>query len=180
MQPGSRLRAVIFDWAGTTVDFGSRAPVAAFVRTFEQSDIRITEAEARMPMGLPKRAHIEALANMPRIAAEWRSVHDRPFAESDLDALYTTFEPITASVVLEHSDVILGVVELLHRLRENRIAVGSTTGYSREVMRSLIPVAAASGFGPDCVVCPDDQRPGRPDAERSSGRVQAVLRHWPA
>ncbi len=29
------LKAVIFAWAGTTVDFGSRAPVMAFVRTFE-------------------------------------------------------------------------------------------------------------------------------------------------
>ena len=30
------LRAVIFDWAGTLVDHGSRAPMGAFVRAFGQ------------------------------------------------------------------------------------------------------------------------------------------------
>jgi hypothetical protein len=32
-----RLQAVIFDWAGTTLDFGSLAPVAAFVEVFAGS-----------------------------------------------------------------------------------------------------------------------------------------------
>ena len=26
------VKAVIFDWAGTTVDYGSRAPMGAFVK----------------------------------------------------------------------------------------------------------------------------------------------------
>ena len=30
------LRAVIFDWAGTMVDFGSRAPVEAFRTLFAE------------------------------------------------------------------------------------------------------------------------------------------------
>ncbi|CAB3780006.1 Phosphonoacetaldehyde hydrolase [Paraburkholderia ultramafica] len=30
------VKAVIFDWAGTVVDYGSLAPMGAFVETFEQ------------------------------------------------------------------------------------------------------------------------------------------------
>ena len=29
-----KIEAVIFDWAGTTVDFGSTAPVQAFIEAF--------------------------------------------------------------------------------------------------------------------------------------------------
>jgi hypothetical protein len=40
-------------------------------------------------------------------------VHGRQFAASDIDVLYQTFEPISASVLLEHSDVIPGVASTL-------------------------------------------------------------------
>ena len=32
------VRAVVFDWAGTTVDYGSRAPVAAFAEVFRRRE----------------------------------------------------------------------------------------------------------------------------------------------
>ena len=50
-----RLEAVIFDWAGTTVDFGSFAPTQIFVDAFRQAfDFELSLAEARGPMGLGK------------------------------------------------------------------------------------------------------------------------------
>ena len=48
------VKAVVFDWAGTMIDFGSLAPMGAFVRSFAQFDIPLTIAQARGPMGLPK------------------------------------------------------------------------------------------------------------------------------
>ncbi|STV65736.1 phosphonoacetaldehyde hydrolase [Klebsiella pneumoniae] len=60
----NRISALILDWAGTTVDFGSFAPTQIFVEAFRQAfDIEITLEEARVPMGLGKWQHIEALAN---------------------------------------------------------------------------------------------------------------------
>jgi beta-phosphoglucomutase-like phosphatase (HAD superfamily) len=32
-----RVKAVIFDWAGTIIDYGSLAPMGAFVETFGPS-----------------------------------------------------------------------------------------------------------------------------------------------
>ena len=43
------LRGVVFDWAGTIVDFGSLAPMGAFVHLFEKHGIEISIAQARIP-----------------------------------------------------------------------------------------------------------------------------------
>lgn len=59
------IRLAVFDWAGTLVDHGSRAPVLAFVETFARAGVEASEAEARVPMGLEKRAHLAAMLNEP-------------------------------------------------------------------------------------------------------------------
>jgi phosphonoacetaldehyde hydrolase len=47
-------------------------------------------------------------------------------------------------------------------LRKHGIAIGSTTGYTREMMTSLLPQAAAAGFSPESTVCADEVPAGRP------------------
>jgi phosphonoacetaldehyde hydrolase len=43
------------------------------------------------------------------------------------------------------------------------IAIGSTTGYTAEMMQVLLPIAKESGYSPDSIVCPDDvDKIGRP------------------
>lgn len=48
------IEAVIFDWAGTTVDYGCFAPVQAFIEAFKEFGITPTEEEVRKPMGMLK------------------------------------------------------------------------------------------------------------------------------
>ena len=52
------VKAVIFDWAGTLVDFGSIAPVIALSELFAKHGVSLTADEVRAPMGLLKRDHI--------------------------------------------------------------------------------------------------------------------------
>ena len=52
------VKAVIFDWAGTVVDYGSLAPMGAFVETFAEFGVAISIDEARGPMGKIGRAHV--------------------------------------------------------------------------------------------------------------------------
>ena len=73
----SEIVAVIFDWAGTLVDYGSRAPMGAFVETFAEFGVEITIEEARGPMGMAKRPHIAALCALPRVRAAWATRHGR-------------------------------------------------------------------------------------------------------
>ena len=56
-----KLRGVVFDWAGTVVDHGSRAPVAALQDVFAGAGVPVTVAEARLSMGIAKRDHIRCI-----------------------------------------------------------------------------------------------------------------------
>lgn len=49
-----KIEAVIFDWAGTTVDYGCFAPVSAFIEAFKMYGIEPTMKEVREPMGMAK------------------------------------------------------------------------------------------------------------------------------
>lgn len=44
------IQAVIFDWAGTTVDYGCFAPVQAFQEAFAHHGVPVTLEETRKPM----------------------------------------------------------------------------------------------------------------------------------
>ncbi len=99
-----RLSAVVFDWAGTIVDFGSRAPMGAFVETFARFGFPLSVDEARGPMGLAKRDHIAALLHEPAIADRWRAQRGQLPAASDIDAVYDVFVPLNAEVVAEHGN----------------------------------------------------------------------------
>ena len=46
------IEVVIFDWAGTTVDYGCFAPVKAFMDSFAHYGIEVTIEETRKPMGM--------------------------------------------------------------------------------------------------------------------------------
>lgn len=156
------LRAVVLDWAGTMVDYGSLAPMGVFVEVFHQFGIEISIDEARAPMGMAKRPHIAALMGQPRIAAAWRARYGRAPTEADIDAVYELFVPLNVDVAAQYADVIPGAAAAVGELRRLGLKIGSSTGYTREIMAEVLPVAAAQGYAPDCVVCTGDTPDGRP------------------
>ncbi len=158
----SRLEAVVFDWAGTVVDHGSRAPMGAFVRAFAEFGIEITIDEARAPMGMAKRDHIEAVLTSPRVAAAWAERHGRAPDAAAVDEVYAVFVPMNVAVVADYATLIDGAAETVRRLRARGLKIGSTTGYTREIMAPLLPLAAAQGYAPDNLVCAGDLPQGRP------------------
>ncbi|HUO12423.1 MAG TPA: phosphonoacetaldehyde hydrolase, partial [Caulobacteraceae bacterium] len=62
------VRAVVFDWAGTMVDFGCVAPVGALQSVFAEAGVPITEREARRDMGRAKLDHLRALLSDDEVA----------------------------------------------------------------------------------------------------------------
>ena len=104
--PSTRIRAVLFDWAGTTIDHGSRAPVEVFVEVFRRAGVEISTAEARGPMGMAKREHIAAILATPRVADAWTSHHGQAPTEADIDRLYANFLPLQQEVLARHCGVI--------------------------------------------------------------------------
>jgi len=156
------IRGVIFDWAGTIVDFGCMAPVRALGEIFSRRGVTLTLPEARGPMGLEKKQHIRQLLADPSIAKRWKDATGRMAGERDVEDLYGDLEPALVETAPRCSAPTTGAVPLLAALRERGIAVGSTTGYSRAVMDAVVPAAARCGVAPDCVVCPSDVPAGRP------------------
>jgi phosphonoacetaldehyde hydrolase len=156
------LSAVVFDWAGTILDFGSCAPMGAFVRLFEKFGIDISIEQARGPMGVAKWDHIKALSLLPEVAAQWERKHGKPFSDADIDHLYEVFTPMNAAVVGDFADFIPGALETVAKLRARGLKIGSTTGYNRPIMDIVTPLAAAGGYLPDNLVCAGDQISGRP------------------
>ncbi len=88
LEMSNKFEAVIFDWAGTTVDYGCFAPVQAFVEVFKHFGIEPTMEEVRKPMGMLKRDHIKAMLSMERIAGLWREKYHADWTEKDGDRLY--------------------------------------------------------------------------------------------
>lgn len=171
----SPLQAVIFDWAGTLVDFGSLAPTQIFVEAFATFGITITLAQARGPMGLSKWDHIYQLLQEQSIAAQWQSVFGRVPSNEDVDAIYARFMPMQIAKVGEFSAPIAGAVELLQWLRTNGLKVGSCSGYPREVLNQLLPQAEAAGLKPDYVVAGDElEAGGRPGPFMALANVLAL------
>lgn len=157
------VKAVILDWAGTTIDFGSRAPTQVFLEIFKRRGIEITVAEARGPMGRAKRDHIAAVTYLPRVAAEWRQRYDRSPEDADVQAMYEDFLPLQKETLARGSDVIPGIPQAIAALRARGLKIGSTTGYTRTLMEVVAPLAARGGYTPDVLVCSDDGPAGRPD-----------------
>lgn len=156
------LKAVIFDWAGTMIDFGSRAPMGVFVEAFRHFGVPLTVAEARGPMGKPKRDHIAELMTLPTVMAAWIKAHGHAPREADIDAVYDVFVPMNVKVAADFAELIPGAASVAAALRARGLKIGSTTGYTREIMAPILPLAAAQGYAPDNLVCAGDLPEGRP------------------
>ena len=105
----NRVRAAIFDLSGTALDYGSRGPVVAFVELFARHGVKVTEAEARGPMGTHKKDHIWAMLTDPSISQRWEKANDMKPTREMLDKLYEEFTPLQVEVLKRHCDVIPGV-----------------------------------------------------------------------
>ncbi len=157
-----KLKAVIFDWAGTTVDYGCFAPTGVFMEVFRLKGIEITSAEARRPMGMYKRDHIKVISQYPRINEEWNNKYGRDCNESDIEEMFQNFIPLQLSVIDKYSQIVPELPEALKVIRSMGLKIGSTTGYTDEMMKILTQSAAKQGYTPDTMVCAFDVSAGRP------------------
>jgi phosphonoacetaldehyde hydrolase len=98
---------------------------------------------------------------------------------ADVDRLYERFTPMNRAAVPRHAQLIEGVPTLMRELRERGLKIGSTTGYNREIMDVLVPLAATQGFVPDNLVCAGDVSENRP-APLGMYRCFIELGVWPA
>jgi len=157
------LQGVILDWAGTTMDYGCYAPAVVFVEVFKRAGVEISMEEARAPMGAHKRVHIQKITQIEAVGQRWEAAHGRPPTEEDVDAMFAQFVPLQLDCLARYADLIPGTLEALEAFRAHGLKVGSTTGYTSEMMDILQREAAARGYVPDATVCATEVPAGRPE-----------------
>lgn len=153
---------VVFDWAGTMVDFGSRAPVLALMETFAAQGVPVDEEEARRDMGRAKADHVRAMLAQPRIAEAWQAAHGAAPGEAAAEQIMTFLQAPMIRLAEETAQLTPGAAQTVGQLREQGLKIASCTGYTREMMQAIVGRAADQGYAPDLVVCAHETTEGRP------------------
>ncbi len=170
-----KIEAVIFDWAGTCVDYGCFAPVQAFKEAFLSIGIEATNDEVREPMGMLKIEHIKTMLEMPRIKQVFHDKYNRDYTMDDVNGIYKVFETKLMESIAQYTEVKPYVLETVKQLREKGIKIGSTTGYTDAMMSEVVASAKAQGYEPDCWFSPDSANgKGRPYPYMIFNNMQAL------
>jgi phosphonoacetaldehyde hydrolase len=153
---------VIFDWAGTMVDFGCAAPVRALIEAFAIEGVALDPVTARRDMGKSKDAHVGSLLRYPEVALAWRSRHGRDPAPADVELLMEHLRAPMREHAARASTLIPGARACFEQLRAHGVRVASSTGYTREMMQPVLARAAGQGYTPEHLVCSGETPVGRP------------------
>lgn len=156
------VKAVIFDWSGTTVDFGSIGPAAGFVNAFAKFGIEVTVGEVRQFMGVAKKDHVRSICGLQSVIDQWLKKNSKPPNETDVERIFSETEPVLTATVTQYAKPIPGLMDTAKGLRQQGVKIGSSTGYTAPIMEALVPAAREQGYTPDAVVCSTDVPAGRP------------------
>jgi phosphonoacetaldehyde hydrolase len=157
------LKGIILDWAGTTMDYGCYAPAVVFVEVYKRKQVPISIQEARVPMGAHKKVHIRKISQIEAVAQRWEEVHHRRPTEEDIEAMFQEFIPLQLACLADYADLIPGTLEAVKDFRGRGLKIGSTTGYTGDMMALLLNEARRRGYEPDATVCATDVPAGRPE-----------------
>ncbi|WP_119325828.1 phosphonoacetaldehyde hydrolase [Companilactobacillus musae] len=169
------IEAVIFDWAGTTVDYGSLAPVIAFKKAFKDAGIELSDEDIRRDMGMAKWDHIGKILELNNVKQQWEQKYSELPKESDRKKIYEDFQRALLHYLKECTELKSGVLKTFNYLKEYGIKVATTTGYTAEMMEIVQNKAAESGYTPDLVVTSEDVNGlGRP----SPAMIQYIMKKF--
>lgn len=169
------IEAVIFDWAGTTVDYGSLAPVIAFKRAFKDAGIELSDDDIRRDMGMAKWDHIGKILELDDVKQQWEQKYSDLPTEDDRKKIYASFQKSLLHYLREYTELKSGVLKTFNYLKEYGIKVATTTGYTAEMMNIVQDKAAAAGYAPELVVTSEDvDGLGRP----SPAMIQFIMKRF--
>ena len=155
------LQAAILDWSGTTADKYVIAPAEVFCRVFEKHRVPISMAEARLPMGLRKDRHIQEITKIPEVKKRWNTEYGVDPTETDVQNMFRDFVPMQLECLEKYSTLIPGTASTVNTLRDTYgLKIGSTTGFTKEMVDILLDHADKQGYRPDASVAGDQVENG--------------------
>ena len=144
------------------MDYGCMAPAVVFMDVFKRKGVEITVDEAREPMGAHKKVHIRQISKNENVAKRWEQVHGRKPDEKDVEDMFRDFIPLQLDCLAQYADLIPGTIDTVREIRARGLRIGSTTGYTEEMMDLLQSEAKRRGYAPDATVCATQVPAGRP------------------
>ena len=169
------IEAVIFDWAGTTVDYGSLAPVIAFKKAFKNAGIDLSDEDVRKDMGMAKWDHIGKILKLEDVKQQWKKKYSKLPDNDDRKKIYNDFQQSLLRYLKEYTELKSGVLKTFNYLKEYGIKVATTTGYTAEMMKVVKNKAAEDGYTPELVVTSEDvDGLGRP----SPAMIQLIMKDF--
>lgn len=114
----NKITAIIFDWAGTTIDQGSCKPIDTFIKIFSAKKIEINGYQVYGPMEMQKITHIKKLLEIQQINDQWVTKLKSQPNEGGIQELFEIFEPTLEKSLLQHSKLIPDVAEKVKELKK--------------------------------------------------------------
>jgi phosphonoacetaldehyde hydrolase len=68
------------------------------------------------------------------VAQRWEEVHGRRPTEEDIEAMFQEFIPLQLACLADYADLIPGTLEAVKDFRGRGLKIGSTTGYTGDMM----------------------------------------------
>lgn len=121
------LKAIIFDWSGTTLDYGSLAPTVAVMALFNREGVPISVEEARGPMGTHKKDHIRLILQTPAVQKRWQDKFCETPSEQDVERMFENFLPSLMACLPNYADLIPGTLETVAECRRRNMKIGSVS-----------------------------------------------------
>lgn len=158
-----KIKGVILDWAGTVLDCGVYSPAVVFSEVFNRAGVPITIDEARLPMGTYKKTHIRQITEIESVRKRWFNKFGRYPQEKDVEEMFENFIPLQLGCLKQYSDMIEGAAETVQYLQtEMKLKIGSSTGFTTEMVNILKDIASKNGYSPDAIVAADEVPQARP------------------
>lgn len=143
------VKLVVFDWAGTLIDFGCKAPVKAFKLAFNHFGLNPKEKIIRKYMGMSKYDHINAIINNLIEKRETKYIH------VTAKEVYNVYEGMQISAIKQYSNIITGSVRMKEQLEDRNMIIGTTSGYSKEMLDCVLFSAKMQCFDTYFNMTPD-------------------------
>lgn len=119
-----KLQGLIFDWAGTAVDFGSQCPVLAFQQAFAQYGVELEASAIHRFMGSRKREHLLSMLALPEIGQQWIANHGAAPTDADVDSLYRATESLMIELAPQFARPVPGMETALQAIRQRDLVCG--------------------------------------------------------
>ena len=158
-----KIEAVIFDWAGFYGGFrfhgarpGVRCSFSAFRDHSDGGRSQKAYGDAQMGSRPHHAADGQNLIGMER-------VHGRAWEKADVDEVYGVSETSILDILKDFAEPKPFVLEAVNQLRERGIKIGSTTGYTRQMMEIVTEEAKKKRIRTGRLFTPDmTENKGRP------------------